>query len=114
MAQKKLTASLVQINKIVTGNSKVVCTGAVGKNIFVDGKKSDTLESVQLSAISQELGEIQLIFPPHKELVEELNNQFPFGTVFSVSDVGEVADVKIGYYNNSLTFKFMIERTIEL
>lgn len=114
MAQRKLGTSLALINKVLTGNSKVVSTGAVEKFIYVDGKKSDTLENVQLSAISQDLGEIQLVFPPHKELVEELNTVFPFGSAFSVSDAGQVADVKIGFYNGSLTFKFIIEKEIEL
>ena len=114
MAQKKLSASYKQIQQTINGDKKIVSTGAVEKCFYVDGKKTETLENVVLSAISQDLGEIQLVFPPRRELVEELNTELPFGSTFSIADVGEVTDVKIGFYNGSLTFKFQLEKEIEL
>lgn len=94
--------------KFVCDKTKGVSLGANDRYIYVNDKRTDTLENVILSAIVQGLGEVQLVYPPKAGLAEKLNQKFGHGIIFDFSDVAIYNDMKVSIYNGSLTFKFIV------
>lgn len=109
MSKRILSTLLSDVETCVTGVEKMISTGAVERYTYIENKKSDLLESVILSAITSSLGEVQCVFPAKKGLVDTLNENAPFGSTFSLADLGTVQDVKVVAYNGALLIKFLME-----
>lgn len=102
------------LSAIIDNQKQLVCLGADEKKLFVDGKATDKIDSVVLKAVGETLGEVQIVFQPQDGLVDQLNRKVPFGSPFLLSNIGDVADVRIGIYNNNLTIKILMQTEVTL
>lgn len=79
-----------------------IITGAREKRRFgADGKATDVVEAVRITAVSQTVGEIAIdLFPFSREKLERCRTYF--GLQFAVDDVIDIENCKIFVFNSSL------------
>lgn len=104
----KLSFLRSQLENLLESSTSFIFTGVAEKYVYLEGKKTDVLESVVLTTIADGLGEVNIIFPAKNGLADQIDSMFNFGQPFFINELeafGTVEDVKISIYNNSLTFK---------
>ena len=104
---KKFT--LNELNSVLSGNSPAIFLESAHKYIYVDGKRTDTLESTTMTCTCKGLGPITLVFPPSNELLRQIENEYPFGSAIYIPNMGELIDVDISIYDNALSFKLKMK-----
>jgi len=105
----KTNFQLSELLKIKNSEVEGIFTGVTERYQYTeDNKKSNILEAVVISAITKELGEIQIVFPPKTGLQEKIEENYDFAFPIKISDLGELEDVKISIYDKKLVFKFLM------
>ncbi len=77
---------------------------AAPKYCYIDGQKTDQLESITIEATCPEC-DVKIILPPHLELLREIETHFQFGSRFSLEELFEVEDIQVSIYKDELSVK---------
>lgn len=105
----KTSFQLSELLKIKNSEVEGIFTGVAERYQYTeDNKKTNILEAVVISAVTRELGEIQIVFPPKAGLAGKIEENYDFAFPIKISDFGDLEDVKISIYNNGLVFKFFM------
>lgn len=111
---KKRKVTLKEIEGIAESKTQVLFSDVEEKYAYIDGKRTNTLTSVNVSLISNILGTFPVVFDYREGLRDEIAMKFTFGQAITIADLGHLKNVAISIYQDSLNFKFLVDETIEI
>lgn len=106
--KKILSITGHDMEQIAESKDKLIFLGISKNFVYQNGKKTNDVDFIKVSAISTK-GYIALLIPFSEERFNKFQSSFKELDFVEVSDFGNVIDFKISVFNGELLIKFFLE-----